>query len=114
MNIISCEEACCIFYCEKFNEENAKIYTERIAKMEDVEICYKNNPNELMLICESRMCGAPDLFTLYKLREELGEKVKKMKTTKMILHLVNVENKSVNEIVAKENYNIDNETIWQK
>lgn len=30
------------------------------------------------------------------------------------LHSMVVENKSVNEIVAKENYNIDNETIWPK
>jgi hypothetical protein len=64
MNTISREEACCIFYCKKFNEENAKIYIERVGKMEEVEICYRNNPNEPELVCESRVFGAPNLFNL--------------------------------------------------
>lgn len=71
MNSISREEACCVFYCKKYTQENAKIYTERVDKMEDTNICFTNNPKEPMLICESRIYGAPDLYKSYKSREEL-------------------------------------------
>ena len=78
MSIVSLEEACCIFYCKKFNEENVKICAERIAKMEEVEICYRSNPNERGIVCEARIFGAPNLYNLYKSREEIQKKTKKL------------------------------------
>lgn len=71
MNIVSREEACCIFFCKKFNEENGKICTERVEKMVGVEICYRSNPTEPELVCEAQIFGAPSLFNMYKSKEEI-------------------------------------------
>jgi hypothetical protein len=71
MSLICRKEACCIFFCKKYTEENAKIYTGRVDKLEDVEICFTYNPNEPILICEWRIYGAPGLYKLYKSREDL-------------------------------------------
>jgi hypothetical protein len=71
MNTISREEACCIFYCKQFNEENAQICTQRVDKMEEAEICFRSNINEPEIVCEARIFGAPILYSLYKSKEEL-------------------------------------------
>ncbi|KAI9264750.1 hypothetical protein BY458DRAFT_224954 [Sporodiniella umbellata] len=63
-NTVSCEEACCIFFCKKFNEENVKICIKRVEKMMEVEICYQSDPIESELVCEARMFGAPGLFNI--------------------------------------------------
>jgi hypothetical protein len=41
--------------------------------MEDILICYRNNPNEPELVCRARVFGAPLLYKLYKSREEIEE-----------------------------------------
>lgn len=42
--------------------------------MEEVEICYRNNPNEPEIVCEARIFGTPNLYNLYKSREEMQKK----------------------------------------
>lgn len=74
MDTVSREEACCIFYCKKFNEKNVKICTERVTKMEEAEICYRSNPTEQEIVCEARIFGAPSLFNMYKSKEEIKKK----------------------------------------
>lgn len=71
MNTVSFEQACCIFYCKEFNEENVKICTERVAKMENAKICYRSKPSEPEIVCEARIFGAPNLFNMYKSQEEI-------------------------------------------
>ncbi|EIE90582.1 hypothetical protein RO3G_15293 [Rhizopus delemar RA 99-880] len=62
MNPICLEQACCTFYCEG------------IKLMEDIQLCYCENPYEPRLICNARVFGAPNLYKLYKSREEEEEK----------------------------------------
>ncbi|GAA5795254.1 hypothetical protein HPULCUR_000609 [Helicostylum pulchrum] len=45
--------------------------------MEDIKICYRENPNEPNLVCNARVFGAPDLYKLYKSREDLEEACEK-------------------------------------
>lgn len=74
MNPICLEQACCTFYCEGYNDLNEKKYTDRIKLMEDIQLCYCENPYEPRLICNTRVFGAPNLYKLYKSREDSEEK----------------------------------------
>lgn len=74
MNTICLEQACCIFYCKEYNGLNVKAYTDRVKEMEGIQICYCKNPNEPKLVCEAQVFGAPNLYKLYKSRENLEEK----------------------------------------
>ncbi|PHZ11553.1 uncharacterized protein RHIMIDRAFT_244048 [Rhizopus microsporus ATCC 52813] len=48
--------------------------TDRVKKMEDIQVCYRENPYEPNLVCNARVFGAPNLYKLYKSREDLEEK----------------------------------------
>ncbi|KAG1057987.1 hypothetical protein G6F43_000189 [Rhizopus delemar] len=43
------------------------------AMLPDVDHCYTHNPIEPMLICKSRIFGAPNLYNLYRLKQVLAE-----------------------------------------
>jgi hypothetical protein len=50
------------------------MYTDRVKNMEDIQICYLENPNEPILVCNARVFGAPNLYNNYKSRKDLEEK----------------------------------------
>ncbi|KAI8990359.1 hypothetical protein BDB01DRAFT_781078 [Pilobolus umbonatus] len=51
MNIISREEAVCLFYAVPFSQENVNKYTSIINQIEDVDICFTRNPYKPKLLC---------------------------------------------------------------
>jgi hypothetical protein len=54
MVIITREQAICIFYCEPFNKENVSKFSKIIDDMENVEICYCENPKK-PLLCSKKI-----------------------------------------------------------
>ncbi|KAG2204124.1 hypothetical protein INT47_011607 [Mucor saturninus] len=51
MNIISREEAVCLFYAVPFNQENVNKYISIINQLVDVDICFSRNPHKPRLLC---------------------------------------------------------------
>ena len=41
---ISREQVICIFYCKEFNEENVHWFLKKIVKLEELELCYDDDP----------------------------------------------------------------------
>ncbi|PHZ09665.1 uncharacterized protein RHIMIDRAFT_262112 [Rhizopus microsporus ATCC 52813] len=50
MITISREQAICMFYCQPYNESNASKLSKLIDNMDNIEICYSDDPTEPMLI----------------------------------------------------------------
>ncbi|KAI8982322.1 hypothetical protein BDF20DRAFT_866255 [Mycotypha africana] len=71
--MISKEEASCLFYCKPFDENSAEECLKNIEASPEVDLCYTNNFNEAMLICKSRIYGAPNFYKLYKSKQEIAE-----------------------------------------
>ncbi|KAI8635756.1 hypothetical protein BD408DRAFT_398312 [Parasitella parasitica] len=42
--------ALCIFFCQEYSEDNAKILSKKLEAMKVLEICYTNDPNLPMLM----------------------------------------------------------------
>lgn len=49
MNIISREEAVCLFYAVPFNQENVNKYSKIIDEIEGITLCYSENPKHPLL-----------------------------------------------------------------
>ena len=103
------EEASCIFYCRPFNEKNAEECFENIRVSPEVDLCYTNNSHEPMLICKSRIYGAPNLYKMYKTKQEITEEIENNADNKNIIFgntKKQLENDS--QIVDFINYNLSN------
>ncbi|RCI06359.1 hypothetical protein CU098_013784 [Rhizopus stolonifer] len=66
MNIISREEAVCLFYAVPFNQENVNKYISIINQTEDVDICFTRNPYKPRLLCTRVIYGNAFDINLYK------------------------------------------------
>ncbi|KAG2218961.1 hypothetical protein INT45_008385 [Circinella minor] len=69
MVTITRQQAICMFYCEEYTKENVIKLNKRIAEMEDVEICFMNDPLSPLLQCEKRINQNPFLYNRYPVGE---------------------------------------------
>lgn len=47
---ISREQAICIVYCKEFNDENVRWLLKKIDKLEELELCYDDDPKHPLLV----------------------------------------------------------------
>ncbi|ORX52021.1 hypothetical protein DM01DRAFT_1337009 [Hesseltinella vesiculosa] len=74
MATITRQQAICMFYCEKYNEDNVIRLSKRIDEMEDVDICYlKDDPTRPFLCSVTTIHSNPFQYHLYP--AILGSKV---------------------------------------
>jgi hypothetical protein len=66
MLTITREQAICMFYCEKYNDENVAELIKRIDEMKDVDICYTEDPTEPFLVFEGKINQNPYRFHTYQ------------------------------------------------
>ncbi|ORX52022.1 hypothetical protein DM01DRAFT_1337010 [Hesseltinella vesiculosa] len=71
---ITRQQAICMFYCEKYNEENIVKLSKRIEEIEDVDICYMNDPASPLLQCQKRINQNPFMYNLYPTEDSNDEK----------------------------------------
>ena len=69
MVTITRQQAICMFYCEKYTQENVAKLSERIEEMEDVDICSLNDPTSPLLQCQKRIHQNPFLYNMYPVGE---------------------------------------------
>ncbi|ORE01053.1 hypothetical protein BCV72DRAFT_86569, partial [Rhizopus microsporus var. microsporus] len=70
MNTVSREEACCIFFCKKFNEENVKICTERVEKWWKLKFATEViQLNQSLFVKHEYL--VPQVYSTYKSKEEI-------------------------------------------
>ncbi|KAI8643099.1 hypothetical protein BD408DRAFT_415576 [Parasitella parasitica] len=62
MFVISREQAICLFYAVPYNKENAEKYTKTIDEMEDITICYSENPKQPFLCSLKSMIANPSEY----------------------------------------------------
>ncbi|KAI8376266.1 uncharacterized protein BYT42DRAFT_497920 [Radiomyces spectabilis] len=73
MVTISREQAICMFYCELYNESNVVKLSKLIDDMNNIEICYSDNPTEPMLLCQTRINQNPVKFKTYISRNVISK-----------------------------------------
>ena len=71
MNIISREEAVCLFYAVPFNQENVNKYISIISQIEDVDKCFTRNPHKPRLLCTRVIYANAFDIHLYKSQTDL-------------------------------------------
>jgi hypothetical protein len=64
MNITR-EQAICMFFCKEFNEENIKTLVKRIDDMKDIDVCYRDDPTDPVLVSNSMINGYPFKYNRY-------------------------------------------------
>ncbi|KAL0074018.1 hypothetical protein F4703DRAFT_1781198 [Phycomyces blakesleeanus] len=74
MNMISKEEASCIFFCKKYSEENSMSCLNKIERMEDIELCYSTNSRRPSVQSEATIYGNLEEYHTYSTKEELKRK----------------------------------------
>ncbi|CEP14846.1 hypothetical protein [Parasitella parasitica] len=65
MVTISREQAICMFYCEPYNESNVVKLSKLIDDMNNIEICYSDDPTEPMLISLKSLYASPFKYHQY-------------------------------------------------
>jgi hypothetical protein len=55
MMTITRERAICMLYCEPYNDENVKKLVPTIDALQGLEICYKEDPMEPMLLSSNNL-----------------------------------------------------------
>ncbi|KAG2192561.1 hypothetical protein INT46_002693 [Mucor plumbeus] len=63
---ISREQAVCIFYCEKFNEENVSKLSKKLDNIGDLELCYEDDPKHPLLVLRLRVKAEHSKYKEYK------------------------------------------------
>jgi hypothetical protein len=64
MNITR-EQAICMFFCKEFNEENIKTLVKRIDDMKDIDVCYRDDPTDPVLISSTKFNSNAFLYHKY-------------------------------------------------
>ncbi|KAI7900692.1 uncharacterized protein BX663DRAFT_517293 [Cokeromyces recurvatus] len=65
MITISREQAICMFYCQPYNESNVSKLSKLIDNMDNIEICFADDPTEPMLLRQLRINQNPLKFKTY-------------------------------------------------
>lgn len=63
---ISREQAICIFYCKEFNEENVRSLLKKINKLEELELCYDDDPKYPLLVTRVRINAEHSKYKKYE------------------------------------------------
>jgi hypothetical protein len=64
-SIISHEQAICMLYCVQDNEENRRIYVQKIHDMVDLDMCYTKDPQYHMLVYNNTINASPQYYLRY-------------------------------------------------
>lgn len=64
------EQAICMMYCAAFTEENVKKLVPTIDALEGLEICYKEEPMEPMVISIYKINAYPFLYKKYSVKQK--------------------------------------------
>jgi hypothetical protein len=75
MVAISREQALCIFYCEPYNKFNIERFSKIIDDLENVEICYCDNPKRPVLQCTKTIYSYPFEIHTYKSEREIENEI---------------------------------------
>ncbi|KAL7311413.1 hypothetical protein PS15m_009182 [Mucor circinelloides] len=75
MITISREQAICMFYCEPYNESNVVKLSKLIDDMNNIEICYSDDPTEPMLLCQTRINQNSVKFKTYISRNVISSRI---------------------------------------
>jgi ASC-1-like (ASCH) protein len=74
MITITREQAICMLYCVAFNDENVKKFVPTIDALKSLEICYKEDPMEPMLISLKSLEAHTVKYRKYPTIQSLEEK----------------------------------------
>ncbi|KAI9475368.1 MAG: hypothetical protein EXX96DRAFT_539968 [Benjaminiella poitrasii] len=64
-----------MFYCEPYNESNVVKLSKLIDDMNNIEICYSDDPTEPMLLCQTRINQNPVKFKTYISRNVISSRI---------------------------------------
>ncbi|ORX47698.1 hypothetical protein DM01DRAFT_1322371 [Hesseltinella vesiculosa] len=70
MVFVTKEQAICMFFCDKFSNENATKWLTNLDNLPEVDICYMTDPKEPLLIHKNRLCQDPFQFHEYPSSKE--------------------------------------------
>ena len=59
-----------MLYCVAFNDENVKKFVPTIDALKSLEICYKEDPMEPMVICIYKINAYPFLYKRYSVKQK--------------------------------------------
>ncbi|GAA5810826.1 hypothetical protein MFLAVUS_004253 [Mucor flavus] len=96
MNIISREEAVCLFYAVPYNQENVNKYTLIINQIEDVDICFTRNPYKPRLLCTKVIYA--NAFDIHLYKSQIDQETNN-------IHENSVENEQI--VVADNNLKLE-------
>jgi hypothetical protein len=77
MIVVAREQALCIFYCEPFTKSNAEKFSKIIDDLENVEICYYDDPKRPCLQCTKTIYSRPFEIHTYKSEKEIANEADK-------------------------------------
>lgn len=70
---ITREQAVCIFFCEKYTQSNVAKLLKRLDNIEDVDICFDENPLKPFLLPNSRINTEPLKYKRYDTLKSTSE-----------------------------------------
>ncbi|KAI8880788.1 hypothetical protein K501DRAFT_190514 [Backusella circina FSU 941] len=70
MKTITREQAICMLYCVPFNDENVKKFVPTTDALKSLEICYKEDPMEPIVISIYKMNAYPFLYKRYSVNQK--------------------------------------------
>lgn len=84
-----------MFYCIEYNSDNAEICRQKIESMDDLELCYLDDPAEPVLMCKTRIHSNPLKYHSYQCNLSLPETEEtygndiKLKTKAQVVQFLN-------------------------
>ncbi|KAI7904493.1 uncharacterized protein BX663DRAFT_430986 [Cokeromyces recurvatus] len=72
MNVITREQAICMFFCEEYNEDNVKKLTKEVDDFVNGEICYTEDPTKPFIQSKRTINQNPFLYHKYQTQESVA------------------------------------------
>lgn len=62
-----------MFHCEEYNDDNVARLQKWLDEMKDLELCYRHDPTDPILVTKRAMKNNPDKYCSYKSLEDAGK-----------------------------------------
>ncbi|KAI7851661.1 hypothetical protein BDC45DRAFT_511427 [Circinella umbellata] len=64
MNVTK-QQALCMFHCEEYTNDNVIRLQKRLEEMEDLELCYRDDPTDPVMVSKRTIDNNPEKYHLY-------------------------------------------------